>query len=93
MKFISQWLILHHTIPTFDDPDFFKNIVRKEDNAGNQYFLLFPQCFLPYQKEESSFQQQLFCRLLMLSIWTSLKKLSFGKWLKRSENKQEGGYP
>ena len=27
----------------------FENIVRKEENAGNQHFLLFPQCFLPYQ--------------------------------------------
>ena len=26
----------------------FKNIVGKEENAGNQHFLLFPQCFLPY---------------------------------------------
>ena len=25
----------------------FKNLVRKEENAGNQYFLLFSQRFLP----------------------------------------------
>ena len=27
----------------------FVNIVGKEENAGNQHFLLFPQCFLPYE--------------------------------------------
>ena len=26
----------------------FKNIVGKGENAGDQHFLLFPQCFLPY---------------------------------------------
>ena len=25
-----------------------KNIVGKGENAGNQHFLLFPQCFLPF---------------------------------------------
>ena len=38
------------TIPTFNDPvkeAFKKNIVEKGENAGNQHFLLFPQCFLP----------------------------------------------
>ena len=27
-----------------------ENIVGKGENAGNQHFLLFPQCFLPYQR-------------------------------------------
>ena len=26
----------------------FENIVEKGENAGNQHFLLFPQCFLPF---------------------------------------------
>ena len=26
----------------------------KGENAGNQNFLLFPQCFLPYQREKSA---------------------------------------
>ena len=38
----------------------FKNIVGKGENAGNQHFHLFPQCFLPFPKQ-------------MLSIWTSLR--------------------
>ena len=29
----------------------FENIVGKEENAGNQHFLLFPQCFLHVQKQ------------------------------------------
>ena len=31
----------------------FENIVGKGENAGNQHFLLFPQLFLPYQREKS----------------------------------------
>ena len=33
----------------------FENTEEKGENAGNQYFLLFPQCFLLYQAENSSF--------------------------------------
>ena len=36
----------------------FENIVEKGENPGNQHFLLFPQCFLPYQRKKSSFQKQ-----------------------------------
>ena len=32
-----------------------KNTGEKGENAGNQHFLLFPQCFLLYQREKSSF--------------------------------------
>ena len=28
----------------------FENIVGKGENAGDQHFLLFPQCFLPYHR-------------------------------------------
>ena len=51
----------------------FENIVEKGENADNQHFLLFPQCFLPYHKQKSLFKQSLFCHLQMLSIWSSLK--------------------
>ena len=51
----------------------FENIVITEKNAGNQHFLLFPQCFLPIPNRSSVFKLHLFCRLQMLSIWTSLK--------------------
>ena len=33
----------------------FENIVGKEENAGNQHFLLFPQCFQLYQRKKSLF--------------------------------------
>ena len=51
----------------------FENIVGKGENAGNQHFLLFPQCFLPIQRRKSSLELHLFCRLQMLSIWTVLE--------------------
>ena len=69
-------LTLYHTIPTFNDPQTekpFENIVGKGENAGKQHFLLFPQCFLPFTKQISISQSPLFCRLHMLSSWTSLK--------------------
>ena len=34
----------------------FYKIVEKGENAGNQHFLLFPQCFLPSQKQIPIFQ-------------------------------------
>ena len=30
-----------------------ENTVRKGENAGNQHFLLFPQCFLPDRRQKS----------------------------------------
>ena len=45
---------LHHTNLTFTNP--FENIVGKRENTGNQHFLLFPQCFLPYQRQNSQFR-------------------------------------
>ena len=40
----------------------FENILGKEENAGYQHFLLFPQCFMLFTN---------FCHLQMLSIRTS----------------------
>ena len=50
-----------------------ENIVGKGENAGNQHFLLFPQCFLPFPKRILTFQPNLICLLQMLSTSTSLK--------------------
>ena len=50
-----------------------ESIVGKGENAGKQHFLLFPQCFLPFPKHVLIFHSNLFCRLQMLSIWSSLK--------------------
>ena len=44
----------------------FENIMGKGENAGNQHFLLFPQCFLLFPTQSSSFESLLFCRLQML---------------------------
>ena len=44
----------------------FENIVRKGGNAGNQHFLLFPQCFLLFPTQIAIFESGLFCRLQML---------------------------
>ena len=38
----------------------------KGESAGDQNFLLFPQCFLPTRKRISVFKLHLFCRLQML---------------------------
>ena len=50
-----------------------ENIVGKEENAGNQHFLLFPQCFLLFPAQISVFESLLFCCLQMLSIWSKPK--------------------
>ena len=52
-----------------------ESIVGKGDNAGNQHFLLFPQCFLLFTKQSSVFESHLFCRLQSLSFLTGLKLL------------------
>ena len=55
-----------------------ENIVGKRENHSNQHFLLFTQCFLPYEKQNSS--------LLLSSTnvfnFAKAKILSFGKELK-----------
>ena len=45
-------LTLYHTIPTFNGPD---NIKGKGKNAGNQLFLFFFPCFLPFPIQISIF--------------------------------------
>ena len=51
----------------------FENIVGKEENAGNQHSLLFPQCFLLCPTQISIFESHLLCCLQLISILTSLK--------------------
>ena len=51
----------------------FENFVGKEENDGNKHCLLFPQCFLSYERQLKHFELHLICRLQMLSIWASLK--------------------
>ena len=51
--FLRVVLTLYHTIPTFNGPkeEGFGNTVGIGENAGNQHFLHFTQCFLPYERE------------------------------------------
>ena len=39
---------------TFNHPEN-EDITEKGENAGKQYLLVFPQCFLPYQRNITSF--------------------------------------
>ena len=43
-----------------------ENTVGSEKNAVNEHFLIFPQCFLPYQSE-TPFVPILNCRLQIVS--------------------------
>ena len=52
----------------------------KGENAGNQHFLLFPQCFQPFEEQISDFQSHS-ANAFNLD-WT--KDLSFGKELTHS---------
>ena len=54
----------------------FENILGKGENASNQYFLLFPQCFLPYQRQRSP----VICKCFQFG---PVQILSFGKELTR----------
>ena len=51
----------------------FKDIQWNLPFTTQSHFLLFPQYFLPCQRENSSIQPHLFLRQQLLSIWTSLK--------------------
>ena len=41
----------------------FENIFGKGENVGNQHFLLFPKCFVPFQKQVSILDSHLLCCL------------------------------
>ena len=59
-------LTLYHTITTFNNlkkKKPFENIEGKEENASNQHFLLFPQCFLCNPRQILPFWSPLICHL------------------------------
>ena len=69
---IFSVLILHQTFPQLSTTlrkKALENTVGKGENAGNQHFLLFPQCFLTNQREKSSFEEH----VCFLQIWTRLE--------------------
>ena len=47
----------------------FENIVGKEENAGNQYFLLFPRCFLPFLTKFQFFTNIYFVICKFFQFW------------------------
>ena len=51
---LGNGLSLYHTIPTLKKKAL-ENTVGKGENAENQQFLLFQQCFLLNQRQKSSF--------------------------------------
>ena len=68
-------ILYYYTIPMFNDPEkeAFEHTVGKGENASNQHFLLFLQCYLLFPSIISNFGLHLFCPLQMLSILTGLK--------------------
>ena len=74
---MAEDLTLYHTVPTLitlrKKAFKKKKIVGKEENAGNQHFLLFQQYFLSFPTQNFFFDSHLFCYRQMLSIWIGLK--------------------
>ena len=60
----------------------FENIVGKGENAGDQHFLLFSQCFLPYQRQKSSFWATIILSSVNAFNLVTSKILSFDKDLR-----------
>ena len=57
LRVITSSLTLYHIMTTSDalGKKAFEN-VGKEENAGNQHFFLFPQCFLSYERQLKYFE-------------------------------------
>ena len=51
----------------------FENSEGKGELARHEQFLLFPQCFLPFQRTLPRFHELQTCPLQTLSVWESLK--------------------
>ena len=70
MGVYGKGLTLNHIIPTFNSTVRKKktseNFVGRGEIAGYQHFLLFPQCFLSFPSQISSFESHLCCRLQIL---------------------------
>ena len=58
-----------------------ENIVEKGENAGYQHFLLFPQCFLRFPKQNFNFSVPLLLSSANALNLDQAKNLSFGKEL------------
>ena len=76
----QECLTLYHT--RYLTKKSFENIVGKRENAGNQHFLLFSQCFLPFPKQISIFSVIFILLSANAFNLDQSKILSFGKELK-----------
>ena len=59
----------------------FEKIERKGENAGNQHYLLFPQCFIPIPKRISVFELRLLVVSANASNLDQSKNVPFGREL------------
>ena len=67
---------LYHSIPTFDDPrkrSLLKSWWEKEKMLVTSIFSFAHNVFYPFHEEFPFLTPNFFCRLQMLTIWTSLK--------------------
>ena len=58
----SKILLSGNGITVYSTTPPFENTLIKEENVGNQHFLLFPQCFLSYIEQILSFGYLLFLK-------------------------------
>ena len=75
-------LTLCLTITTFNKPhkkEPFENFVEKGENAGNQHFLLFPQCFSTLPKPNLNFSFTFIMSSANVFYLEQSKILSFGE--------------
>ena len=63
----------------------FENIMGKGENAGNQHFLLDPQCFLPFPNQISIFGLHLFLLSANALNLNQSKVLTFGEELSSND--------
>ena len=81
---LEDILSLYHTIPTFntcENRKLLKTLWEKEKMLVTSIFSISHNVFYSSQMRIQIFYWNLFCCLQMLSIWISLKNLSFGKEL------------
>ena len=63
----------------------------KEENAGNQHFLVFPQCFLSYEKTTLTFSVTFYLSSANAFNLGKPKNLSSGKRLTMAKGMHVGG--
>ena len=84
LRQIWNCVTFYHTIPTFNTSEkesFSKTIVEKGEIAGNQHFLLFPQCFLLFPAQILNFKVRIIFSSANASNLDESNILSFGKEL------------